>query len=116
MAHELCMAWDGDEDRCSQTMPCPRHGAHARSTAADSQPSNFHALTLAVEGITKRLRQVQQQVVAQSAGCMTDDDRSYLGSICGVLDSAENLTHLAATRLRLMAKDNDAAVAADGRA
>jgi hypothetical protein len=47
---------------------------------------------------------------------MTDDDRSYLGSICGVLDSAENLTHLAATRLRLMAKDNDAAVAADGRA
>lgn len=112
MATDLCMVRNGDEGRCSQTMPCPVHGATAPSTA----PTLGDVLA-ALRGIEHQLARASSNVIRNECGPGIAD----LACIRGMIDGANQVVTIAAERLRRVLGDRqitaaDRAVAADGRA
>ena len=104
MAHELCMVRNGDEGRCSQTMPCPMHGARARSTATPPEPPSLDVLMLTLGGLERQLAQASAHLTRNEIAA-TRAEATDLASIRGLIDGAGVAVVTAAERLRRVLSD-----------
>jgi hypothetical protein len=129
MTTELCMVKlfnrDGDHDRCSQTMPCPDHGANAPSTAPTGPVgrTDLAKMERRIAAMRTAAREYLDDAIGVGARASLLNDVHVYGETeraRALVQAAAECLALAANQLDLCRHvsltDADRAVAADGRA